>query len=104
MFSLILFLPLCVFTAGPDDTGLSSSEGDEVNNATGTVQRVSPGADWYVIVPDHDPTERFLPKNLPDDFRKDGLRVLFSGTIGEIPPNVRLVGTPFELKQIERID
>ena len=72
-----------------------------VNNEKGTIHLISPRQDWYVIVPDYDNTQRFLPDNLPELFKKDGLKVIFSGKICEIPENVRLVGTPFILTSIE---
>lgn len=37
---------------------------------------------------------RYLPVMLPESFRKEGLHIHFSGTLGNIPPNVRMVGTP----------
>ncbi|MBI4682668.1 MAG: hypothetical protein HY757_06160 [Nitrospirae bacterium] len=62
---------------------------------------ISSAQDWYVVVPDYDDTQRFLPENLPEIFKKHGLKVIFSGKICEIPDNVRLVGTPFKLTSIE---
>ena len=57
----------------------------------------------YVVIPDDDDTQRFLPKNLPDIFKKDGLKIIFSGKICEIPENVRLMGTPLILIEIEKV-
>ncbi|NIO04658.1 MAG: hypothetical protein GTN74_08590 [Proteobacteria bacterium] len=85
-------------------SALSFREGNHILDERGTIQRVSPGSAWYVIVPDYDKMQRFAPINLPEDFRRDGLRVLFSGRIGEIPANVRLVGTPLEITRIETLD
>jgi hypothetical protein len=72
-----------------------------VNNEKGTIHLVSPAQEWYVIIPDYDDSQRFLPDNLPELFKKDGLKVIFSGKICEIPANVRLFGTPFILTGIE---
>jgi hypothetical protein len=76
---------------------------DYVSNEKGTIQLISPEQDWYVIIPDYDDTQRFLPTNLPDIFKKNGLKVIFSGKICEIPENVRLVGTPLLLTSIEEV-
>ncbi|NNG45834.1 MAG: hypothetical protein HKM86_01800 [Deltaproteobacteria bacterium] len=83
-----------------------STERDEnsVSDMKGTVHRLSPTSRFYVIVPDDDKIQRLYPSNLPAAFRKDGLRVRFSGRIGEIPENARLVGTPLELTGIEEAD
>lgn len=74
---------------------------DSVSNEKGTVQLISPKQEWYVIIPDYDDTQRFLPDSMPEMFKKNGLKVIFSGNICEIPENVRLIGTPFELTDIE---
>lgn len=58
-------------------------------------------ADAFVIVDETELGTRFFPLNLPDEFRSDGLMVIFSGRAQEIPPNVTLVGTPLELSAIE---
>ena len=75
-----------------------------VSNETGKIQLISSTQkNWYVISPDYDDTQRFLPDNLPDIFKKDGLKVIFSGKICEIPENVRLIGTPLILIGIEEV-
>jgi hypothetical protein len=66
----------------------------------GTIRKISVEGDWYAIVPDYDTTMRFAPENLPDSFRIDGRRIVFSGEIGEIPPNVRMWGIPLKLTDI----
>ncbi len=73
-----------------------------VSNEKGTIQLISPKQDWYVIILGYDDMQRFLPTNLPDIFKKDGLKVIFSGKICEIPENVRLIGTPLLLTSIKK--
>ena len=79
------------------------NNGDKLTNASGTVQQLGNNPEWFVIVPDFDPSIRFLPSNLPPKLRQNGIRVKFSGRIGEIPPNVRMIGTPLDLTFIEKI-
>jgi len=43
---------------------------------------------------------RYLPVLLPEAFKREGITVIISGTIGKIPNNVRMVGTPFTLATI----
>lgn len=81
-----------------------ASRKEHVIDATGTIVRLSPTAEWYVIVPDDDTSTRFAPSSLPDRFKEDGLRVVFCGRVGEIPPDVRLIGIPLELGRIEAIE
>mgnify|MGYP007060592419 CR=1 FL=1 len=42
------------------------------------------------------------PDRLPDEFKVDGLRVVFSGRVKPVEPNVRSWGIPFELTAIKR--
>ena len=76
--------------------------GDELTNVSGTIQQLANNPKWFVIVPDFDTSIRYLPSNLPPELRQNGMRVVFSGQIGEIPPNVRLIGTPLDLTFIEK--
>jgi hypothetical protein len=92
------FLPTCT------TRGNAYEAGDELVNERGTIQQLSANPQWYIIVPDFDPTTRFLPSNLPTGLRKDGIKVLFSGKVGEIPANARLIGIPLDLKRIKQIE
>lgn len=71
-----------------------------VRHQPGTVVLVSAEQGWYGLVPDSDPGTRYAPHKLPPRFRVDGLRVVFSGRVGRIPPNVRVWGTPLRLTRI----
>ena len=53
-----------------------------------------------VIVPTDNASGRYIAANLPGDFKKDGMKVVVSGDVGKIPPNVRMVGTPLKLKMV----
>lgn len=44
--------------------------------------------------------KRFVPDFLPDDFKVENTIIIFSGTIGKIPPNVRMMGTPLKIKEL----
>lgn len=54
-----------------------------------------------VIVPDSEPTQRYVATDLPDELRKDGLRLSIDGDVGAIPPNVRMIGVPFHITCIK---
>lgn len=66
----------------------------------GAIVRV--GDFGYGIVPDSDPGTRYAPDALPEEFRKDGLRVLFSGVPSSPAPNERTWGIPLRLSSIRR--
>ena len=74
----------------------------ELTNVAGAIEAVNPRAGWYAIVPDGDRDTRYAPDRLPDDFKKDGLRIVFSGRVGRVDPNARTWGIPLTLTKIER--
>ncbi len=89
----------CFLLSGCADNPVSSSTYPDIVNHTGTVRLI--GHVGYAILDDLEPNTRFAPSNLPDSFKNDGIRVLFSGRRGKIPSNVRLWGTPIELTSIQ---
>ena len=94
----LVVLAGALFLACGQDGETPAQPADDVINHTGTVESV--GSVGFAIVDDHPEHERFAPTNLPDEFKKSGARVLFSGRRGEIPPNARLWGTPLHLSSI----
>jgi hypothetical protein len=74
----------------------------QLTNVAGKIEAVNPRAGWYAIVPDGDRDTRYAPDRLPDDFKKDGLRIVFSGRVGRVDPNARTWGIPLTLTKIER--
>src|SRR5262245_25488638 len=64
--------------------------GTRVEDVGATVHRFPIDSDTYVLVADAPAGTQYLPDSLPTPFREDGLRVRFSGTVREPPPNVRL--------------
>ena len=67
----------------------------------GTIKKL--GSVGFVIVTEQ-PGTRYAPGNLAKEFQQDQLRVVFSGEVGKIPPNVRLIGTPLKLTAIAKAD
>ena len=93
------FLSLILIASCGLQTSLSAAE--KLVDQQGTIQKI--GSVGFVIVPDQKRT-RYAPSNLAEDFQQNGQRVLFSGEVGKIPPNVRLIGTPFKLTAIAKLD
>ena len=44
---------------------------------------------------------RFAPCNLPDKYKKDGLKIIFSGEVKEIYPNERWAGIPLKVTKFK---
>jgi hypothetical protein len=61
-------------------------------------------ADEWVIRVTNGPNDvtDYYPKNLGEEFKVEGLAVQFNGTLGEIPPNVRMMGRPITLTEIQK--
>lgn len=70
-----------------------AATGERLVDAPGHVRKVS--EEWWGLVPVDDEGTVYAPQPpLPAELREDGLPVLFSGVVGDIPPNVRMWGTP----------
>ena len=76
---------------------------EELKDVEGTIRAVRPDAGWFAIVPDADRGTRYAPDRLADEFKKDGLRVIFSGRVKPVDPAARSWGVPFELTNIRPI-
>lgn len=74
--------------------------GDEIQEAQGTIRKV--GTQWFGIVPDEDPGTRFAPDKLPEAMKRDGLRVVYSGVVKELPGG-RTWGIPLQLTEIREL-
>ena len=72
----------------------------ELTDVHGAIVAVNQQNRWYGIVPDSDRGTRYAPDHLPDEFKKDGVRVVFSGRVVEVDPNVRTWGIPLRLSSI----
>jgi len=79
-----------------------AAQSQDLSNAKGRIQAVNVDNGWYGIVPDADRGTRYAPDRLPDEFRRDGLRVVFSGRLKPVDPADRSWGIPLELTSIRR--
>jgi hypothetical protein len=79
---------------------LAAAQEQLLTDAAGTITVVNASQGWFGIVPDADKEIRYAPDKLPEEFRKDGLRVVFSGKAGPINPNARAWGIPLALTKI----
>ena len=99
--SSVLFLLIALIFIGCSETSEQPVQlEDDVVNHTGVIQQV--GTNIYVIIDNAEEGGHYVPINLPADFKENGLRVLFSGRVGEVPSNVRMAGTPLVLSTIQR--
>ncbi|MEL6459061.1 MAG: hypothetical protein AAFQ91_12505 [Cyanobacteria bacterium J06621_15] len=74
---------------------------DTVEKQIGTVRRIH---DKLYIIISEDNRSRFAPCNLPDEFKKEGLKIRFSGDVKEIYPNERWAATLFKLSDYKVLD
>ena len=66
-----------------------------VKNIKATVKVLN--ENMTVLVPDAEPNQRYTAAELPAELKKDGLHLTICGDLGEIPANVRMIGTPFKI-------
>lgn len=86
--------------AGCRSAATLDAQSPDLAEVHGVIEAVNPGNGWFGIVPDGDRGTRYAPDRLPDEFKKDGVRVVFSGRVGRIDPNVRTWGIPLTLTSI----
>jgi hypothetical protein len=78
--------------------GLDFDWDRSIAKVKGTIKLLS--EETVVIVPDDNPNGRYITEQIPAEYRKEGLKVVFSGDVAKIPPNARMIGTPIWLKEI----
>ncbi len=61
------------------------------------------GGTWVLREGIKDNYNDYYAVNLPEEFQREGIEVVFKGTLGKIPANVRLMGRPVELTMIKRL-
>lgn len=75
---------------------------DSIGFLPETICLVSKVAEAYLLIPQNAmATQRYAPKNLSAEYQREGALVRVTGVIGSIPPNVRMIGTPFQIRSIE---
>ncbi len=94
---LLAFLFLHLFSSPILAQGISDFEWEKkVSHVKATIKFLE-DKETVVIVPDENENIRYISQQLPDKYKKEGLRVTFSGWVGKIPPNVRMLGKPLKL-------
>ena len=69
-----------------------------------TVRAAGGGSFFLVVASAPDAPLVPYPEPLSDAFRRDGLRVVFSGERLPIPPYVRLIGLPVHVTDIRKVE
>ena len=96
----LVLLALFALAVGCQDFGQPSD--DDILNFTGTI--IEETVDFYVIHSDtpFQNSSTFYPLNLPNSFKRDGLRIRFSGRV-EISPNAQYLHLPLKISAIEAL-
>lgn len=69
----------------------------------GTVTYVTLEGGVWVIEPDDDDDETYLPTNLPDSYREEGLRVRVRAEESAEQASIYMFGTMIDIEHIERL-
>lgn len=99
MKKLLLLSALSCFLIMVKAQSLDFQPDKNIANVKGKVQAMASGEN-FVIVPADNPNGRYISAQLPEEYKKDGLEVKFSGVVGKIPPNARMLGTPLKITSI----
>ena len=88
---------------GEEDTETEVEYRGEVKNVVGTISQRT--EETFVIFADKETvtstsTTVFQPMNLPEAFKQDSLRVVFSGKLRVAESDIRYLGAPLELDDI----
>jgi hypothetical protein len=100
MKKVILFATVSFFTVFATQAQTTNFEWQNlIKNVKATVKVLNDG-ELYTLVPDSNANMRYISQQLPEEYKKDGLKVTFTGWEGKIPPNFRMMGKPLKLKSI----
>lgn len=98
---IVLTLLLAVIACGCMAAGGEDDHADRISG-NGTVTYVDLEGGFYGIVADDG--ERYLPADLPADFRQDGLRVTFVVDVAKETATIQQWGTPVDVVSMEKGD
>lgn len=95
--SVFAFVMIMVFSAQSQNWNFEIER--TIKNVKGTVKFLG-DEKTIIIAPDDNPNGRYISQQVPEEYKKDGVKITFSGNVGKIPPNYRMLGTPLKLKCI----
>lgn len=121
LFALLLVAPLLFGCATADDSAAPDGpdsvdpndavvpevtpegpEAEDVVSGVGTIRYIQIEGGFYGLVAD-DGTQ-YLPQNLEERFREDGLQVRFRGETVDGVATIQMWGTPLRLLEIMQLD
>ena len=71
----------------------------QLKNVSCVVKKFADGT--FLLYNMADDSKRFMPVNMPDELKKEGLELCVIAQVGKIPPNARLIGTPVKLQKVK---
>jgi hypothetical protein len=98
----LLLFSLCAWCGSNDPNNDSKFEfAKAVYKVKGTIRKAD---GVFVVVPEEDKTEKFIPVYLPDEYKKNGLDVTFDGDLGRVDKsgtalNIHKIWVAYELKE-----
>ncbi len=83
-------------------SGTFTTPHGEIVTGTGTLMIES--GTWIIRVEGRNTVTDYVPSNLELDFKTAGLLVRFKGEVEKTPVDVRMIGTPIRIINIERVE
>jgi hypothetical protein len=91
----ITFILISFFATGAFAQEDMFAHAKPVKNMKATVKAMN--LSQVVLITGDDASQRYMGTDLPDELKRNGLHLTVDGEIGEIPANVRMLGTPFHI-------
>ena len=98
---IIFSLFLLVSFVAPAALAGDKEKGADILSGTGTINHINLEGGFYGLVADDG--RKYLPKDLPREFKVDGLRVRFQVRILAGMATIYMWGTPVEVLSIEKL-
>jgi hypothetical protein len=98
---IIVSLSLLISLAALATWAGEKQKGADILSGTGTINHIDLEGGFYGLIADDG--QKYLPKDLPREFRVDGLRVRFQIKILTGVATIYMWGTPVEVLSIEKL-
>lgn len=59
---------------------------------------------WFIEVDKNHELKRYIPIELQEEWKVEGLEVAFNAALGKNPPHVRAMGDPIKILDIRKLD
>ena len=99
VINVIFFISLVFVLTGACVLSFGTGAAQDEISFVGEVKWISLEGGFFGLVAEDG--RKFFPLNLPEEFKKEGLKIRVKGNIGKGIATVQMWGIPFEIREIE---